>query len=199
MKPSAEIPAANTENTERKPMLRSLPVNEKLKEYEEVHRLYDASFPDDERIPWHRLLKKNDESRQMRAWFDNDQLVGLSYVFVHGNIAYLGYLAIEENLREKGYGSMVLKEICSAFEEYKVVIDIEIVTEEADNYEERLRRREFYMRCGFERTGVGYYFWYVDYELLSIHGIVTEAEFRDLIIAHWGPFAKRAVFKRIEV
>lgn len=164
----------------------------------EVKRLYNASFPDDERIPWHILTAGLNDSRRMYIYYDQDQLIGLSYVFIWQDIAYLGYLAVEENLRDRGYGSRILKTLRKELEGYRIVIDIEIVVREADNYEERKKRRDFYLRNGFVTTSAGYYFYHVDYELLSCGGPVSAEEYRSLIIAHWGPRAKKAIFKTIE-
>ena len=112
---------------------------------------------------------------------------------MYSGIAYVGYLAVEEELRNRGYGSEILKAVCFMYALHRVVVDIEIVDENAENYEERLHRRDFYLRNGFQRTGIGYYIFNVDYELLSAHGTVTKQEFRDLISAHWGSFGTASV------
>lgn len=179
-------------------MLRSVSVTKKTEHLKEIKRLYNASFPDNERIPWFRLFSQLDESRVMQAWSDDDVLIGLTYVFLHKDIAYLGYLAVEENMRGRGYGSMILKQLQNERKDYRMVIDIEVVTEDAENYEERKMRRDFYLRNDFAPTGVGYYFFHVDYELLSYNGAVSADDYRDLIRKHWGPFAAHAVFKELE-
>lgn len=178
-------------------MLRSETVTKKTRNLKEIKRLYNTSFPDNERIPWFVLFRQLDEAKVMKAWYDDTLLIGLTYVFLHKNIAYLGYLAVEENLRDRGYGSLILKLLQEELKDYKIVIDIEVVTPEADNYEERRKRKDFYLRSNFVSTGTGYYFYHVDYELLSYGGIVTADEYRDLIIAHWGHRAEKAVFKTI--
>ena len=95
--------------SEEKTMLRIERVSEKTEILKEIHRLYDASFPDDERIPWKRIFAMLGETRRMYAYYDGEVFVGLSYTFIHRNIAYLGYLAVEEGLRNRGYGSAILK------------------------------------------------------------------------------------------
>lgn len=167
-------------------------------DYEEIRRLYDANFPDDERIPWNRLTAQLSQSRIMHVYYDEDTLIGLSYVFIHKDIAYLGYLAVEENLRNQGYGSKILQAIRKELSDCRIVIDIEVVDKNAENYEERKRRKDFYLHNGFVSTGAGYYFYHVDYELLSANGIVKAEEYRDLILEHWGPIAANAVFRKIE-
>jgi GNAT superfamily N-acetyltransferase len=178
-------------------MLRIERVSENTDNLQEIHRLYNASFPDDERIPWKRIFSMLGETRRMYAYYDGDVFAGLSYLFIHREIAYLGYLAVEETLRNQGYGTQILKCILKELSGYKIVIDIEAVIEEADNYEERLKRKNFYLHNGFESTGVGYFFYNVDYELLSANGKVSAQEYLDLILEHWGPIAANAVFKKL--
>ena len=43
-----------------------------LKEIDEIRRLYNSSFPDDERIPWHRLFHQLDESHIMNIFYEAD-------------------------------------------------------------------------------------------------------------------------------
>ena len=72
------------------------------------------------------------------VYYDEDTLIGLSYVFIHKDIAYLGYLAVEENLRNQGYGSKILQAIRKELSDCRIVIDIEVVDKNAENYEERV-------------------------------------------------------------
>ncbi len=178
-------------------MLKQKEITPGLRDYREIQRLYNASFPDDERIPFSRLLKEKNENRQMTAWYEDERLIGMSYVFIHQTAAYLGYLTVEESLRSRGYGSQILAGLLDIYKTRKIIIDIETVDPDASNYEERRKRRDFYLRNGFVRTGCGYYFYNVNYELLSAHGIVQAEEFRELILQHWGPIAEQAIFKTI--
>ena len=178
-------------------MLTAVIFRKNNKDYQTIKELYDSSFPDDERIPWQRIVSQLDESRQMHVYYDDQRFVGLSYVFIHKNVVYLSYLAVSENLRDRGYGSEILRLIQKEFRDYKIVIDIEIVDPDADNYEERRKRKDFYLRNGFVSTGTGYYIYHVDYELLSCNGIVSADEYRELVLEHWGPFAKTAVFREL--
>ncbi len=178
-------------------MLTAVLFRENNKDYQAIKDLYDSSFPDDERIPWRRIVSELNESRLMHVYYDDQMFVGLSYIFMHKNVAYLSYLAVSPQLRNRGYGSEILRLIQKEFKDDRIVIDIEIVDPDADNYEERLRRRDFYLHNHFVPTGEGYYFYNVDYELLSCNGIVSADEYRDLILKHWGHIAKGAQFRKI--
>ena len=50
------------------------------KELPEVQRLYEEAFPEDERIPFERLINDRKECI-LRAYYQDGQLIALSYVF----------------------------------------------------------------------------------------------------------------------
>lgn len=166
-----------------------------MQDLHEIRRLYDASFPDDERIPFQRLLKSMDEKRIMDAYYEDDRLVGLSFLFLFNDLVYLSYICVEEDLRDRGYGTAILKHIQNAYAAYRIVLDIEEVSEKYDNYEERQKRRDFYIRNGFTSAKVYYHIYNVDYELLQYNGTVTKEDWHALILKHWGPFAKSAIYR----
>ena len=178
-------------------MLKAVRADKNIIRNTKIRKMYKASFPDNERIPWRILARNLDDSRIMTIYCAGEEPAGMSYVSIHRNIVYLGYLAVEEKLRSKGYGTEMLHVILQAYPESRIVIDIETVTKDSANYEERKKRKDFYLRCGFKETGTAYSFYNVEYELLSYNGIVTADEFRDLILEHWGKFAKLAVFRTI--
>ncbi|MBP5211670.1 MAG: GNAT family N-acetyltransferase, partial [Pyramidobacter sp.] len=45
------------------------------------------------------------------AYYDKDRLVGFSFATVSDQAVFLIYLTVEPDLRSKGYGSMILKQI----------------------------------------------------------------------------------------
>ena len=73
----------------------------------------------------------------------------------------------------------------------RIVVDIEKIKTEQDD--EQIRRKQFYLRNQFHETGVFYFIYNVDYELLSTGESVTGQEWNDLIHAFWGKFADTAV------
>lgn len=178
-------------------MLKAVRADKSIAANAEIRKLYDGSFPDNERIPWGKLVSTLDDSRIMMVYYADDVPAGMSFVYIHESVVYLGYLAVEEKMRSKGYGTEILHMILDAYPESKIVVDIETVTEDSGNYKERRKRKDFYLRCGFKETGTAYSFYHVDYELLSYNGIVLADEFRDLILEHWGRFADFAVFRSL--
>ena len=166
-------------------------------ELPKIKRLYVSSFPDDERIPYHRLVSMLGSTRVMHAYYDDGQFIGMTYIFLFRDIAYLGYIAVEEELRGKGFGTSILNMLCDMYPAYRIAIDIEEPDAEADNAQERVKRRNFYTANRFEGTGIFYRFYHMDYEILSRNGIVTKDEWHALITEHWEPFAGSAKYKEV--
>ena len=176
-------------------MFKTKTITNKTKNIDEVKKLYNDSFPSDERIPWNRLLGSFSEERIMKAYYEEDRFIGLTCVFLHDNLVYLSYLAVIPELRNQGYGSKLLRQLQQEYPESPFVIDIEEARKDAVNYDERVRRRDFYIRNGYESTGIFYHFFHVDYELLSFNGPVTKDMFHSLIRKHWGMIAETAVYR----
>ena len=162
-----------------------------------VEKIYTPSFPDDERIPFERLIRSLSDTRTMTAVLDGDLLAGMFVVFLKDDLVYLAYLAVNPDIRSQGYGTAILEIIRKKYEGKRIVIDIEQQDSSADNSVERKRRKEFYLRAGYKDTGVRYFFYNVHYDLLSAGGNVKASDFRSLILTHWGPIAKGAVFSKV--
>ena len=175
--------------------MKSVLIDGSFKEIREIERLYNASFPDDERIPFERLLATCSADRVMHVYYDGDALVGMTFLFFNDDLIYLSYIAVEETLRDRGYGSQILDLIRENYPEYRIVLDIEEVKPESDNYQERKRRKDFYLRNRYSETGIYYYIYGVDYELLACNGTASRKEWHELIRKHWGKFADTAIYK----
>ena len=124
----------------------------------------------------------------MMAWYDGDELVGMTFVFLYEAVAYLSYFCIVRSGRGKGYGTNVLMQMKAMYP--RIVVDIEKV--ENSSEEGRVRRKNFYLEHDFQETGVFYYIYHVDYELLCAGQSITAEEWDDLIHAFWGAFADTA-------
>jgi GNAT superfamily N-acetyltransferase len=63
-------------------------------------------------------------------------------------MTFVLYLATDESIRSKGYGSKMLKWIVENARR-TVVLNIETVEKAYENYEQRLKRQKFYIKNGF--------------------------------------------------
>ena len=143
----------------------------------QVHDLYTRAFPAAERVPL-PLLHANAlrPSCQFLAWFDpadDSHIAGLTYSLVRPDIAYLGFLAVDDSRRSRGYGSRILNAFGAAHAHRTQVLEIEPVEESAANYHQRVRRLAFYRRNGFEPTDLETHEGRERYTVLTRNGDVT--------------------------
>lgn len=73
-------------------------------------------------------------------------MCGFYSALTFGDITHILFLAVEEKLRDHGYGSQILAEIGKAYAGNRVILDVEMVDPEADNNEQREQRIAFYMQ-----------------------------------------------------
>lgn len=59
----------------------------------------------------------------------------------------------------------------------RVLVDIEVPDANSENAEQRILRKRFYLRAGYEETPVKYEWRHESYEILAFGGQITEAEY----------------------
>ena len=154
----------------------------------QVQALYESAFSANERIPMKQLLD-NKIKREFWAFFEKEDgengaaptFCGFSNSISHGDITNIVYFAVVPELRCRGYGSQILQAIREKHPDSRIVVDIEVEEDSKDDeeLERRNRRRDFYLRNGFEAAEFNYNWQGEHYRLLTAGGTVTEQEFRD--------------------
>lgn len=131
----------------------SILVDQSYPTWNQMKRLYKRSFPQKERLPF-CVLKRSICSPLViwYAYYDRGCFVGFAYLVADSSLAYLFYLAVDETVRSKGYGSAILADIASKFSQ-PIVLDMEECDAHAKNFKQRLRRKTFYERNGFVSAG----------------------------------------------
>lgn len=115
-----------------------------------VKALYNKAFPVQERMPYFILKYKSKKGNaDFFKIYDDSIFVGLCYCVFYKDILYIFYLAVDESRRGKGYGSRVLQYIEEKYSDYRIILNIEEVTKNCSNYEQRLSRKAFYQKNGF--------------------------------------------------
>ena len=66
------------------------------------------------------------------------------------DVVILLYLAISDAVRGKGYGSAVLQAVQKKYAGKRIILNIEEMDEQAANYAQRVKRKAFYQKNGFE-------------------------------------------------
>lgn len=149
---------------------------------EQLYKLYEEAFPEQEKKPlqvMERLVKE--DKMEMLAMVDEDEFVGLAVNMISGKRALLDYYAIVSEKRNDGYGSKGLKILLSYFKNYKYIFEIETQDTQADNAEERERRKAFYLRNGLKETGLFANVYDTDFELLTPDGELSFQEYVDFL------------------
>ena len=127
---------------------------------DKIEKLYLNSFPKSERFPFWILKEssKSDNSNLSAIIVDN-VCVGMCYIVNCIDAYYIMYFAIEPNLRNKKYGSGILKNLK---EKYKILF----LSIEKSNDDTGLKRKNFYLKNGFHETNKYYENNGVCYEIL---------------------------------
>ena len=124
--------------------------------YENAKKLYNTAFPPAERIPFVILYRKAKGSNvTFFAVTQGDEFKGLVYTVWFNDIVFIFYLAVSPDARGNGIGSKILSLVKDKFPNCRLVLNIEALDENAENNDERIKRREFYVKNGF--FGAGYY------------------------------------------
>lgn len=141
-----------------------------LKYKDELEELYLSAFPKKERFSFWILedCSKEDNS-DLYAILDNDKFVGMCYIVNCDGAYYLMYLAIQDELRNKKYGSKILEDLKEKYKTLFLSIDKPID-------EISIKRKKFYLRNGFYDTNKYYEDTGVCYEVLctNIQYEITE-------------------------
>lgn len=162
--------------------LRVESVLDNRKEIKKVKILYEGSFPQNERIPMKLLLwKAKKDFVDFLVIYDKDIFVGFTYLITREDLTYVLYIAIDNNIRSKGYGSLALAQIKEKFPDNRIILNIEVVDENASNYEQRVTRRKFYTRNGYEDSTLLYKDRWGLYEVMVHGGKINGKEFHALL------------------
>lgn len=116
-----------------------------------VRKLYNEAFPKEERIPiWLLELLARKNKAKFYSIYDDKKFVGLIYNIYHQDIVFVFFFAIDKELRGQGYGSKVLGFIKQKYSKHRIILCIEPLDKNSDNYVQRTKRKEFYMKNGFK-------------------------------------------------
>ena len=141
------------------------PVNKNLKEYNKIKNLILTSFPKNERYPmWLLSLLSKRKCVDFLAFYDEEQFCGLTYSISSDKMTFLLYLAVNDEVRSKGYGSEILFCLKQSNSQNTIVFNVEKTNTNADNNEQRMKRVNFYLKNGFQLT---------DYELVDGNDIYS--------------------------
>ena len=163
----------------------------------DVQKLFLSAFPSDERPPAHIFFAKaKKENNDVYAYYDNDEFIGFTGIITYKDIIYIFFLAVPEAKRNMGYGSKILEYIKSSHRDKVVLLCYEEVDRKYDDYEKRVKRKEFYQRNGFLENGFKTNEFGVIFETAyyGVHKVSFE-EYVEIFAAGFGEFARQYIKK----
>lgn len=122
--------------------------------YLKVIDLYKEAFPEAQRIPtWLLRYKLRNGTVGFSVIYIHDTWIGLIYITEYKNIVFIQTLAISESYRSGGYGSKIMDLMKDTHVGKRIILNIEELNKQAENYQQRLKRKAFYEKNGFSSSG----------------------------------------------
>lgn len=159
-------------------------------EWIRIYRLYQTAFPASEKKPFSMICSMQKKGKS-DVWYcvESGKFAGLVITINGPDKILLDYLAVAKNRRGQGIGSKILKKMREQYQGKGVFLEIEIVDETADNYEERKRRKQFYLSNGMKPMNVFVELFGVDMELLGYDCTLTFDEYHDFYLDNYNAWA----------
>ena len=158
------------------------------KQWKEIKEIYMEAFPRRERKPYFMLRHSvRTKKTVVMTAVDEGQLLGFAVLIPFKDMIMVDYLAVSSKIRSQGTGGYIMENVKKQFPDKKIVLLIERLEEEAENREQRIARRRFYLKNGFESadifiTGAG-----GNMEIMSWGGTISHREYLSLQKYALGP------------
>lgn len=159
-----------------------------------MKRIYLEAFPLAERKPFGMMKRKAKKGcMELLSVCDGQEMVGLAITVLYQDMVLLDYFAMDQRLRGRNYGSRALQLLKERYADKRLILEIELVEDvHAANREERIRRKNFYLRNGMEETKIRALVFQVPMEVLTAGKPITYEEYHELYEKMIGPaFARR--------
>lgn len=152
-----------------------------------IYLLYKKAFPIYERKPF-AMIFQTFQKGVCDVWFieDNNTFIGLAITLNDKDVVLLDYFAIDEQLRGQGYGSKVLQELQKLYNNERLFIEIESTLINSDNQEERLKRKQFYLKNGMRELGILANVFGTEMELMSFSQTITFQDYYNVYLHIYG-------------
>lgn len=153
----------------------------KEEQWAEIKSIYMEAFPKRERKPFFTLRRsvKKKKAVIMTASEEN-QILGFVVLIPYKDMVMVDYLAVSSRIRSKGTGSYIMQNVCREFSDKKIVLLIERLEDDADNRDQRIARRKFYLKNGFSSSGIFITGASGNMEIMNCGGKVTPKKYMSL-------------------
>ena len=152
-----------------------------------IFALYEEAFPSCERKPFSHMVEAGARGQADLLYLEEDgAFCGLAITMKDRDLVLLDYFAIDAGRRGGGNGSAALKALLDYYKGKRFFLEIECLEPEAENLEQRKRRKAFYLRNGLTELGVAAEVFGTNMELLGYQMETTFDEYQGVYRAVYG-------------
>ena len=170
---------------------------QEIKNIKDLKSIYYEAFPENERVPLFYLKYKAKKSvADFFVVYDDTSCIGMVYTVYYNDIIFILYLAVKQNQRGNGYGSKILNLLKSRFPNKRIILNIEEVIPNCENYSQRLKRQDFYSKNGFKLYDLNTQEGDINYQMMYYNKSVSYEEYSQLIQNFMGKFLFKMYYKR---
>lgn len=161
-----------------------------LNDWLKLQRLYVNAFPSAERKPFSRIRQMFREGKADVWCILNDgRFAGLATTVNSDDLILIDYFAVAKRLRGRGIGRAAMECLLALYHDKGVFLEIESTDRPGLDQSQRMKRKEFYLSCGFEDLGVKAKVFGVYMELLGIRCRMDFAGYRAFYRDHYSGWA----------
>lgn len=168
----------------------------KLSHWLKIYQLYHSAFPASEKKPFALIISTYKKGKTDIWYFEKDrQFAGLAITINREEAILLDYFAISPKLRGQGIGSKLLRYLQKHYSPKGFLLEIESLSPDAPNLEERKRRKQFYLSNNMIPLNIMVNLFGVEMELLGYNCQIDFPTYRAFYSETYGEVFARNVKK----
>ncbi len=155
-----------------------------------IRILYRFSFPRSERKPFRIIRRMHEQGKTDILCISHEgRFCGFASTINGSDGTLLDYLAVRRKLRGRGAGSAMMKHMLAEYGKTGLIVEIENAFEKCANRDERIRRRNFYIRNGMQPLDVFASVFGVNMEILGCGVDITFDRYREFYRSNYSDYA----------
>lgn len=160
-----------------------------------IEDLYEQAFPVEEQKDFSLILKKQEQGvlEILMILGEQEEFTGLAITVSYGDMTLLDYFAVVPEYRGGGKGTKALALLKERYKGRKFILEIENPNIEAENKEQRIKRKAFYKRNGMNYIPFLVKIAGVEMEVLTVSPGLTYEEYSKIYEYGYSPEIERYV------
>ena len=163
----------------------------------QLKKLYKNAFPRAERKPL-SLIKNRCKEGKMEVFAvisDACEFAGVVITALGESAVLIDYLAISTEVRSCGYGSQTLEILKKIYDGKKLIIEIEDPDVPSKNREQRIKRKNFYLKNGFKPLDFKISLFGCEMIMLGFPDCISFDEYRAIQESIFRKFPENKIYK----